>query len=140
MKRQASLETPSFRVWIDPDLPPDKRSESISAILRYCLDPPRPQAERRRIAVRQALGPLGPYRCHAAISRRAGELARRYGEYLGNGWKREQSLTSLPEPSSIERRLLHRIGRLNNGRALCARQFLRIWAEAPSASFDIFPR
>ena len=132
MKRQASLETPSCRVWIDPDLPPEKRSESISAILRYCLDPPRPQAERRRIAVRQALGPLGPYRCHAAISRRAGELARRYGEYLGNGWKRERMiLANLPEPISIERMLLHRIARLNNGRVLCARQLLRICADAP---------
>jgi hypothetical protein len=129
MKRQASLETQSFRVWIDPDLPPEKRSESISAILGYCLDPPRPQAERRAVAVRQAMGPLGPYRCHAAISRRAGELARRYGEYLGNGWKRERILANLPEPHSIERLLLHRIARLNNGRALCARQFLRIWPE-----------
>jgi hypothetical protein len=131
MKRQAPIKTPCFKVWIDPDLPPEKRSESISAILRYCLDPPRPLAERRAVAVRQALGPLGPYRCHAAISRRAGELAQRYGEYLGNGWKRERELANLPEPSSLERLLLHRIARLNNGRPLCARQLLRIWAEAP---------
>jgi hypothetical protein len=126
MKRQASLETPWFKVWIDPDLPPDKRSESVSAIIRYCIDPPRPQAERRRVAIRQALGPLGPYRCHAAISQRAGELARRYGEYLGNGWKRERILASLPEPCSLERRLLHRIARVNEGRPLHWRQFLRI--------------
>jgi hypothetical protein len=53
MKRQASLETPCFKVWIDWDLPPEKRNESISAIIRYCLRP-------------------SPARCGAAACRRPG--------------------------------------------------------------------
>jgi hypothetical protein len=104
MKRQASLETPWFKVWIDPDLPPDKRSESISAIIRYCIDPPRPQAERRRVAVRTA---MAQYR--GSASGRAKELERRYRSYLASGWPRERDLETFPGPRSTERVLLHRL-------------------------------
>lgn len=121
------IEEPLFRLWIRPGLSAEEYAEVAHAISRHLIDPPRPQDERRDVAIRQALGPLGPYRCHAAISRRARELEQRYGEYLGNAWKRERNLADLPEPSSTERRLLHRIGKLNDGKALCARQFLRIW-------------
>jgi hypothetical protein len=96
MKRPASLETPSFRVWIDPDLPPEKRTESISAILRYCLDPPRPQAERRRVAIRQAMAQY-----QGAPSRRAKELERQYRAYLATGWRCERDLETLPGPRSV---------------------------------------
>jgi hypothetical protein len=123
------IEDPFFTLKIRPGLTAEQWREVASGLIKIAVDPPRSQAEQRRVAVRAALGPLGPYRRHAAISRRAAELARRYGEYLGNGWKRERNLADLPEPSSTERRLLHRIARLNNGRALCAKQFLRIWAE-----------
>jgi hypothetical protein len=115
-----------WRFWMAPDLTPEERGQAGHAISLALIDPPRPQTERRRVAIRAALGPLGPYRCHAAVSRRAAELARCYGEYLGNGWKRERNLANLPEPHSIERLLLHRIARLNNGRPLRWRQLLRI--------------
>jgi hypothetical protein len=121
MKRQASLETPSFRVWIDPDLPPEKRSESISAILRYCLDSPRPQAERRAVALRQAMSLYA-----GATSSRAKELERHYRAYLAIGWPRERDLETLPEPRSVERTVLHRLARCNQGRSLSWRQILRI--------------
>jgi hypothetical protein len=121
MKRQASLETPSFKVWIDPDLPPEKRSESISAILRYCLDPPRPQAERRRVAIRQALAQYSGARYN-----RAKQLESRYRAYLAGAWLRERNLVDLPDPRSSEKVCLHRLARCNAGRSLCWRQLLRI--------------
>jgi hypothetical protein len=123
MKRQASLETPSFRVWIDPDLSPEKRTESISAIFRYCLDPPRPPVERRRVAIRQAMAQY-----QGAPSRRAKELERQYRGYLAANWRLERDMETLPEPRSVERVLLHRIARLNEGASLSWRQIFDIAA------------
>jgi hypothetical protein len=122
MKRQASLETPCFKVWMDPDLPPEKRSESISAILRYCLDPPRPLAERR-VAVKQLLH-LFP----GSARRRAQELERQYQNYLGSGWRREKEIETLPEPRTVKHSLLHRLARVNGGRSLRWRRIFDIAA------------
>jgi hypothetical protein len=93
------VEGPRFSFKFAPDISEGEWAE-MSHVVCGIIVRGRPQTpkHRRTVAVKQALGPFGPYRCHAAISRRAGELARRYGEYLGNGWKRERIMASLPEP------------------------------------------
>jgi hypothetical protein len=110
------VEGPRFSLWFAPDISPDE-----SAICRYLIDPPRPLAERRRVAVRQALAQYSGSRFA-----RAEQLAARYQTYLAGAWKREKALEGLPEPRSAERCLLHRIATLNAGRALCWRHIIRI--------------
>jgi hypothetical protein len=61
-----------------------------------------------------------------SVSRRAKELERRYRDYLASGWRRERDLEELPAPRSIERLLLRRLARVNDGRALCWRHIIRI--------------
>ena len=74
----------------------------------FLIDPPRPLAERRRVAIRAALNLYeGP------VSRRAKDLAASYRSYLASAWPREQALDELPDPRSTERTLLHRLARLN---------------------------
>jgi hypothetical protein len=97
------------------------RAEAAHALFRILIDPPRPQAERRRVAVRQCLALYS-----GARSTRAKMLERRYRGYLAAGWLRERDLETLPEPRSTERLLLHRLARVNEGRALCWRHIIRI--------------
>jgi hypothetical protein len=127
------IEEPFFRLWIKPNLSAGQWNEVASALCKIAIDPPRRADELRAVTVRAMLGPLGPYTHHAAISRRAGELARHYAEYLGNGWKRERGLVNLPEPASTERKLLHRIAQLKGGRPLGPRQLLRIAGESAAS-------
>jgi hypothetical protein len=124
--RRMKIEGPKFRLWIDPCISVEERGEAAHAICRILVDPPRPVAERRRVAVRAALNLYSGSR-----SNRAEQLAARYRLYLSGAWPRKKSLESLPEPHSAEKTLLHRIARLNNGRPLCARQLLRICVDAP---------
>jgi hypothetical protein len=63
-----------------------------------------------------------------APSRRAKELERQYRAYLATGWRCERNLETLPEPRSVERVLLHRIARLNEGASLSWRQIFDIAA------------
>jgi hypothetical protein len=57
---------------------------------------------------------------------RARELSRLYNKYLSGAWRREQSLDVLPETCSIERKLWHRLAKLNAGASLGWRQIIRI--------------
>jgi hypothetical protein len=49
------VEGPKFRLWLAPDISVEERAEAAHALFRILIDPPRPLAERRRVAVRQAL-------------------------------------------------------------------------------------
>jgi hypothetical protein len=109
------LEEPSFRLWIKPGLSAEEWAEAAHAIARILVDPPRPVAERRRVAVRTALAQYeGP------VSRRAKQLADRYRSYLAGAWLRERDLENLPHPRSTQHLLLHRIARCNGGRCTTA--------------------
>jgi hypothetical protein len=123
------IEGPKFRLWLAPNLTAEERGEAAHAICRFLVDPPRPQAERRRVAVRTALAQY-----QGSPSRRAKELGRRYRAYLASGWRHERDLETLPEPRSTERVLLHRLGRLNGGRSLCWRQLFDIATGVSPAS------
>jgi hypothetical protein len=93
------VEGPFFTLKIRPGLSAEERGEVAHAICRFLIDPPRSQAELRRVAIRTAMalyeGPI-----------RAKELERRYRAYLASGWLRERDLETLPEPRSTERVLL----------------------------------
>ena len=115
------IEAPRFRLSFADDLTDEEWSEVCRALCRIVVEG-RPQTpkHRRAVAVRTLLhlfeGP--PYR-------QATRLADRYRAYLSAGWQREKVLEELPDFSSTERRLLHRLGKLNGGRALGWRQLLR---------------
>lgn len=115
------VEGPRFRFWCDPRASVEERAEAAHAICRFLIDPPRPQAERRRVAVRTALAQYA-----GARSNRAKQLAAAYRGYLAAAWPREQALEVLPQPRSVERCLLHRLARLNGGRSLGWRQIFDI--------------
>jgi hypothetical protein len=115
------VDEPLFRLWIKPGISVEERAEVAHAICRFLVDPPRPVAERRRVAVRQALNLYS-----GARSSRAKELERKLKAYLAGGWRLERDLGTLPEPRSVERVCLHRLARLNNGRSLGRRQLDRI--------------
>ena len=85
------------------------------------LGRPQTRKHRRAVAVRQAMAQYS-----GARSNRAKQLASRYATYLSAGWPREKALETLPEPRSVERALLHRLAKLNNGRPLGWRQLDRI--------------
>lgn len=90
------------------------------------LRPPPTRAERlaqRDDAIRQALASLYP---DALPSAAAEALAHDWGHYLSTGWARECDLLSLPEGASLRRRTLHKLARLNRGRALTWRQVWNI--------------
>jgi hypothetical protein len=115
------IEEPLFRLWIKPGLSAEEYQQAAGAICRHLVDPPQSPRHRRAVAVRQALNLYeGP------VSRRAKELERRYRDYLASGWRRERDLEELPAPRSIERLLLRRLARVNDGRALCWRHIIRI--------------
>jgi hypothetical protein len=115
------FEGPKFRFWLAPGASVEERAEAAHAICRILIDPPRPQAELRRVAIRTALAQY-----QGSPSARAKLLARNYAAYLSNGWLRERCLETLPEPRSTGRVLLHRLARRNAGRPLGWRQFLGI--------------
>jgi hypothetical protein len=115
------IEGPRFRFWCDPRASIDERAAAAHAICRFLIDPPRPVAELRRVAVRTALAQYSGSRYACAE-----QLAARYQTYLAGAWKREKALEGLPEPRSAERCFLHRIATLNAGRPLRWRQLLRI--------------
>lgn len=120
------IEGTRFRLWLDPRATVEARAEAAHEIFRHLVDPPRPPAERRRVAVLSMMNLLSGSR-----SARARQLADRYAKYLAGAWPREQALEELPDPRSAGKVLLHRIARYNDGRPLCARQLLRICADAP---------
>jgi hypothetical protein len=115
------IEGPRFRLWLAPNISAEERGEAAHAICRILVDPPRPMAARRRVAVRQALN-LYP----GSRSRRAQELERQYRAYLAGAWLRERDMETLPEPHSAQRVLLHRLARLNGGASLCWRRIFDI--------------
>jgi hypothetical protein len=111
------IEGPRFSFRFAPDISAEEWAEMAHAVCKIIVEgrPQTPQ-RRRQVAIRTAMALYqGP------PSRRAKDLADRYRAYLASGWLRERDLETLPEPRSTERVLLHRIARLNNGRALCAR-------------------
>jgi hypothetical protein len=63
-----------------------------------------------------------------ARSNRAKQLERQYRAYLAANWRLESDTETLPEPRSVERVLLHRIARLNEGASLSWRQIFDIAA------------
>jgi hypothetical protein len=99
----------------------EERGEAGHAISLALIDPPRPPAELRDVAVRAILNLYS-----GSKSYRAKELERRYRDYLASGWPRERDLETLPYPRSTERALLHRLARLNEGASLCWRRIFDI--------------
>src|ERR1700682_5617712 len=107
-----------IRSCIVPTPPPNRLQPDM-----FLIDPPRPLAERRRVAIRAALNLYeGP------VSRRAKDLAASYRSYLASAWPREQALDAVPDPRSTGRTLLHRLARLNGGASLCWCQ----WRSGPT--------
>ena len=116
------FEGPRFRFWLDPRASVEERAAAAHTICRILVDPPRPWAELRRVAVLAAVN-----LCQGSSrSARAKALARNYATYLGSGWLLERGLETLPEPRSSERVLLHRIAKLNGGASLGWRQIIRV--------------
>lgn len=115
------IDGPRFRLWIDPRITVEERAEAAHALFRILVDPPRPQAELRAVAIRAALNLYG-----GSPSARAKLLAKNYATYLSNGWPRERDLESLPDPREPTRVLLHRIARCNDGASLSWRRLFDI--------------
>jgi hypothetical protein len=116
------VEGPRFRLWFAPDISPNEFNEAAGAICRVLVaGPPEKPGHRRAVAVRQCLALY-----NGAQSARAKILERKLKNYLSSGWLRERDMESLPHPRSPEKVLLHRLARVNDGKALCWRQFLRI--------------
>jgi hypothetical protein len=115
------IEAPFFTLRIRHGLSPEQWNEVASALCRIAIDPPQSPRHRRAVAVRAALNLYSGSRYNRAM-----ELERRYRAYLASGWLRERDMETLPEPRSVERVLLHRLARLNEGRALCWRHIIRI--------------
>jgi excisionase family DNA binding protein len=103
------------------DLTAEEKGDVVHEISLAMISPPRPLAERKRVAIRQALALF-----EGSRSGRARLLEGAWKSYISNGWKRESDMESLAYPRSIERALLHRITRLNGGRSLGWRQIDRI--------------
>jgi hypothetical protein len=122
------IEEPFFTLKIRPGLSPEQRMEVNSALCRIAIDPPRSDAERKRIAIRAAMNLY-----EGSPFSRANQLADRYRAYLASGWNRERDLESLPDPRSAERTLLHRLARLNDGASLGWRQILRLADESAAS-------
>jgi hypothetical protein len=108
------IETPYFSLKLRPGLTAEQRGEVAHAICRILVDPPRSNAELRRVAVRTAMAQY-----HGAPTRRAKELEAKFRNYLASGWRLERDLETLPEPRSVGRALLHRLARITGGRSLC---------------------
>jgi hypothetical protein len=81
------IETPYFSLKLRPGLTAEQRGEVAHAICRILIDPPRPQTELRRVAVRTAMAQY-----EGSKSRRAKELERHYANYLASGWRIERDL------------------------------------------------
>jgi hypothetical protein len=103
------IEGPRFRLWIDPRISVEERAEAAHALFRHLIDPPRPLAELRRVAVRTALAQY-----QGSVSSRAKRLEREYRSYLAGAWLRERDMETLPEPRSTGRVLLHRLAKLGS--------------------------
>jgi hypothetical protein len=116
-----NIEGPKFRFWCDPRASVEERAEAAHAICRFLIDPPRPVAELRRVAVRTALAQY-----QGAPSRRCKRLEREYRSYLAGAWLRERDLESLPHPRTTEKVCLHRLARVNRGHSLGWRQLFDI--------------
>jgi hypothetical protein len=114
------IEGPKFRFWCAPNISAEERGEAAHAICKVLIDPPRSNAELRRVAVRTALAQYA-----GARSNRAKELERAYRSYLTGGWLRERDLATLPEPRLTRHMLLHRLARCNGGRSLSWSTILR---------------
>jgi hypothetical protein len=122
------------------DLTVGERGAAVHEISLAMISPPRPLAERKRVAIRQALALF-----EGSRSGRARLLEGAWQSYISNGWKRESDMESLAYPRSTERALLHRITRLNGGRSLGWRQIDRIAGASVTAarcvaieSYDIY--
>jgi hypothetical protein len=101
------IEEPLFRLWIRPGLSAEEYAETAHEISRILIDPPRPLAELRRVAVRTALAMY-----EGSLSRRAKALEREYKNYLANGWRGEKETETLPERATTRHKLLFRLARL----------------------------
>jgi hypothetical protein len=115
------IEEPFFTLKIRPGLLPEQWKLVASALIRIAIDPPRSQAELRRVAVRTALAQYSGSRYA-----RAKALEGEYRRYIAGPWRLERDLETLPDPRSAERVLLHRLARLNEGASLCWRHIIRI--------------
>jgi hypothetical protein len=125
--RLQSYDEPLFRLWIKPGLSAEEWAEAAHAIARILVDPPRPMAERRRVAVRQCLAQY-----QGARSNRAKMLEHRLKSYLTSGWRLEHDMETLPEfLRTPERTCLHRLAKLNKGASLSWRQIYDIAASSP---------
>jgi hypothetical protein len=103
------IEGPGFVLDIRDGLKPAQWDALRSALCRVAVepDPPRTQAERKRVVVRTAMAQY-----QGAVSRKAKQLEAAYRGYLRGGWRRERDLAELPEPHSVERLLLWRMAKL----------------------------
>jgi hypothetical protein len=115
------IEGPRFSVWLAPDITVEERAEAAHALFRHLIDPPRSNAELRRITIRTAMAQYS-----GARSNRAKRLENDYRNYLASVWLRERDLETLPDPRSASRVFLHRLARLNRGRSLGWRQLFDI--------------
>ena len=101
------IEEPFFTLKIRPGLLPEQWKLVASALIRIAIDPPRSQAELRRVAVRTALAQYSGSRYA-----RAKALEGEYRRYLSSGWPRECGLETLPDPRTSKHVCLHRLARL----------------------------
>jgi hypothetical protein len=113
---------PKFRLWFDPGISAEEFNEAAGEICRVLVTgPPEPPGHRRRVAVRQLLH-LYP----GSARRRAQEASHRYAIYLSSNWRFERDLEELPDGTTTQHRLLHRLGRINSGKPLCLRRLFDI--------------
>ena len=85
------IEEPFFTLKIRPGLSPEQWADVAHALCKIAIcPPPRPQAERRRVAVLSMMNLLSGSR-----SARAKQLAANYAKYLAGAWPREQALEEL---------------------------------------------
>jgi hypothetical protein len=116
------VEGPRFSFRFAPDISEAEWAEMSHAVCKIIvLGRPQSPRHRRAVAVRTALNLY-----QGAPSNRAKRLENDYRNYLASGWLRERDLGTLPEPRLIKHLLLHRIARVNDGRALCWRRIFDI--------------
>lgn len=116
------IEGPRFSFRYADDITDEELWQAAHAICGILVcGKPQSWKHRRAVAVRQLL-----HLFRGSARRRAQEASQRYAIYLSSNWRFERDLEELPECTTTQHRLLHRLGRINSGKPLRLRRLFDI--------------
>lgn len=98
----------------------------LAAAGRLAVVPPREQTRQERLNLRDAAIRDSHRLFPGPPTTAAKALAEALTRYLASAWLRERDIEHLASGASDQRRALHRIARLNEGRSLAWRQVVNI--------------